>query len=182
MQCKFESSTVLEADSKLLNQFFLGFHPGQLSFVLQASSDTLPTPLNLRRWHIQTRATCSLCLSPCPTCHHVLNGCLVALQQGRFTFRHDAVLSCLMAEQQACLDDVVIFADLDRKRASDFPPATIPPAVLVCSHQPDIVVYNAELKTVSLLELTSPFNSRGDLFAAQERIKAGEARIPTNCC
>ena len=61
--------------------------------------------------------------------NHVLNGCPVALQQGRFTFRHDAVLSCLMAElQKACLDGVEIFADLDGKRASEsgFPPATIP--------------------------------------------------------
>jgi len=31
-----------------------------------------------------------------------------------------------MAELQACLDDVEIFADLDGKRASDSPPATIP--------------------------------------------------------
>ena len=77
VQCKFESSAVLEADSKLWNRLLLGFHPGQLSFVLRASSDTLPTPLNLRRWHIQTGATCSLCLSPRPTCHHVLNGCPV---------------------------------------------------------------------------------------------------------
>ena len=45
-----------------------------------------------------------------------------------------------MAELQACLDDVEIFADLDGKRASDSPPAAIPPAVLVCSHRPDIVV------------------------------------------
>ena len=60
----------------------------------------------------------------------------VALQQGRFTFRHDAVLLCLMSELQACLDNVEIFADLDGKRASaDSPPATIPPAVLVC-HSP----------------------------------------------
>ena len=44
------------------------------TFVLRASSDTLPTELNLRRWHIQTGATCLLCRSPRPTCHHVLNG------------------------------------------------------------------------------------------------------------
>jgi len=62
-----------------------------------------------------------------------------------FTFRHDAVLSCLMVELQACLDNVEIFADLDGKRASDSPPATIPPAVLVCSHRPDIVVYKATI-------------------------------------
>ena len=39
----------------------------------------------------------------------------------------------------------------------------------MCSHWPDIVLYNAESKTVSLLELTYPFNSRADLSAARER-------------
>ena len=31
-----------------------GFHPGQLSFLLWAASDTLPTPVNLRRWQFQS--------------------------------------------------------------------------------------------------------------------------------
>ena len=31
VQCKFESSAVLEADSKLWNRLLLRFHPGQLS-------------------------------------------------------------------------------------------------------------------------------------------------------
>jgi len=80
VQCKFEDSATLEAESKLWNRLLLGFHPGQLSFVLRASSDTLPTPLNLHRWHIQTGATCLLCQSSRPTSHYVLNGCPVALQ------------------------------------------------------------------------------------------------------
>ena len=37
------------------------------------------------------------------------------------TYRHDAVLLCLMAELQACLGNVKIFADLDGKRASVLP-------------------------------------------------------------
>ena len=37
-----------------------------------------------------------------------------------------------MAEMQACLDSVEIFADSDGKRASDSPPVTIPLALLVC--------------------------------------------------
>jgi len=78
------------------------------------------------------------------------------------------MLSCLMADLQACLDDVEIFADLEGKRVSDSPPATIPPAILVCSHWPDIVVYNVELRTVSLLEVTCPFNYHTDLSAACE--------------
>jgi len=89
-------------------------------------------PLNLHHWYIQTGETCFLCLLPHPISHHVLNGCPVALQQGRYTYHHDAVLLCLIAELQTCLDNVTIFTDLDGKQlqASDSPPTTIPPAVL----------------------------------------------------
>ena len=79
-----------------------------------------------------------------------------------------------MAELQACLDNVEIFADLDGKHASDSPPATIPPALLVCPDQPDIVVYNEELKTVSLLELTCPFNYHTDHLTAVRQRKEGK--------
>ena len=54
------------------------------------------------------------------------------------------------------------------KHESDSPPATIPLALLVCPYWPDIVVYSEELKTVSLLELTSPFNSHTDLTAVHQ--------------
>ena len=37
-----------------------------------------------------------------------------------------------MAELQACLDSVEIFADSGGKHASDSPPVTIPPSLLVC--------------------------------------------------
>ena len=50
------------------------------------------------------------------------------MQQGRYTYCHDAMLSRLMAELQTRLDNVTIFADLDGKQVSDLPPATIPPA------------------------------------------------------
>jgi len=51
----------------------------------------------------------------------------------------------------------------------DAPPATIPPSILVSSYRPDIVVCNDDLKTISLLELTCPFNSSADLTAAHHR-------------
>ena len=54
---------------------------GQLSFLLRASSDTLPTAINLHRWKIQCGARCILCDSSRPTTAHVLSGCPVALSQ-----------------------------------------------------------------------------------------------------
>jgi len=39
----------------------------------------------------------------------------------------------------------------------------------VSLYRPDIVVCNDDLKTISLLELTCPFNSSADLTAAHHR-------------
>ena len=62
-------------------------HTGQLSFLLQAASDTLPTVMNLQQWNIQCSvrcsAKCALGGSLHPTTAHVLSGCLVALSQDR---------------------------------------------------------------------------------------------------
>ena len=42
------------------------------SATLEAELELWPTPLNLRRWHIQTGATFSLCQLPHPNSHNVL--------------------------------------------------------------------------------------------------------------
>ena len=69
--------------------------PGhQLSFVLNAVSDTLPSNANLVLW---SKRSCD----KCPLCHqrqtllHVLNNCSVLLQCRHYNQRHDSVLSLL---------------------------------------------------------------------------------------
>ena len=69
----------------------------QMSFVLCAGSDTLPTQLNLARWKIQSNPRCPICGSRNPTSVNILNGCVSALNQGRDTWRHDSVLSCIVS-------------------------------------------------------------------------------------
>ena len=69
--------------------------PRLTSFVLGATFDTLPSPTNLKRWHITTEADCSLCSVKVCTTAHVLSGCKVALSQGRYTFLHDSILRVL---------------------------------------------------------------------------------------
>jgi len=69
--------------------------PGQLSVLLRASSDTLPTAVNLRRWHIHCNAKGVLCDFNRQTTVHILGGCTVALSQQRYTFRCNQVLYIL---------------------------------------------------------------------------------------
>ena len=41
-----------------------------------------------------------------PTLKHILNGCSVALKQGRYTWRHDKILTRLVKELQTFLQGV----------------------------------------------------------------------------
>ena len=67
VQCKFKDAAFLEMSTCLWNRLLLRLHLGQFSFILRASSDTLPTPMNLQRWKIQTSASCQLCDCSRPT-------------------------------------------------------------------------------------------------------------------
>ena len=147
-----------------------GLPYGQLSFILKAGSDTLPHPLNLRRWKIQCDSKCPLCHSLRPTTAHILNGCPTALDQGRYTWRHDSALKKILQGIILLLrNDSKLYADIDQWRAEDTPPSTIPPNILSTSSRPDIVIVNSLSKQIHLLELTIPTNSQKGLDQARER-------------
>ena len=44
IQYKFLDFAKLETSCRTWNKLLAGFHPGQVSFLLRAASDTLPTP------------------------------------------------------------------------------------------------------------------------------------------
>jgi len=119
---EFGDSAELEASCRNCNRLLSSLHPGQLSFLLLAASDTLPTTMNLRRWNIQCSAKCILCDSPCPTTVPVQLLCLR-------TDQHDLVLQFLVKSIVGFfvgLPFVYVYADLPNFRASESPPSTIP--------------------------------------------------------
>ena len=90
------------------------------------------------------------------------------------TWRHDSVLVRGLLKQ---LDpDTKMYCDLDRFRASDNPPATVPINLVSTSARPDVVVQ--EGSRITLLELTVPHNSAESLRAAH-RLKQSKANY---CC
>ena len=162
VQSKFQNSAELETSCRTWNRLVMGFHPGQLSFLLRAASDTLPTAVNLLRWSIQSEAKCALCDSQRPTTAHVLSSCPAALNQSRYTYRHDQVLFVLttkLTEFFAGTPHVQVFADLPNFHANHCPQSTIPSSLLITSYHPDIVLYNSQSSSVALLELTCPLDS-----------------------
>ena len=167
VQSKFLDIVALEHQSKVWSRIMFGLPAGQLSFLIRAGIDVLPSPANLQRWRIQPDSTCSLCNSrPC-TVSHILNGCPTALNQGRYTWRHDSVLSHLLKLIESNLTEATIYADLPGHRALNNPPSTIPPSLLATSARPDIVVISGP--SIHLLELTVPSNSVKNITNARER-------------
>ena len=100
-----------------------GLPEKQLSFLLRAGCDTLSTPMNLARWNIITDPRCALCQAPQPTTNHILTGCPAALDQDRYTWRHDSVLQVLVHGLQQHLPEIFkLYADLPGYLASSSPP------------------------------------------------------------
>ena len=168
VQSKILEVVQLENSNQVWRRVMMGLPSGQMSFLLRAGTDTLPTPLNLRRWRLRVDPSCPLCGHTHPTIHHVLSNCPEALQQGRYTWRHDSALRTLVKSIQKHLDDnIALYADLPSMRASENPVATIPEDILITSARPDIVLVGVD--EVTLIELTIPHNSMESLYNAKER-------------
>ena len=74
------------------NNLIYGPGPRVISFVLNATINSVRTPDMLKLWGYKKSAACPLCnVSPC-TIHHILVNCSVALNQKRYNWRHDSVL------------------------------------------------------------------------------------------
>ena len=134
VQCKFLDYAKLETICQTWNKLLTGFHPRELSFVLRAASDTLPTAVNLHCWHIKCDTKCTLCDSNRPTTAHILGGCTVALSQQRYTYRYNQVLFTLVSKLTTIFSDcqvVSVYADLQGFHFNDSPPETILSTILV---------------------------------------------------
>ncbi|KAI8513341.1 hypothetical protein Bbelb_099800 [Branchiostoma belcheri] len=68
-----------------------GMQNFRLSFLLRAVYDVLPTPQNVTRWY-KNEETCLLCGMERADLKHILSSCKIALQQGRYTWRHNRAL------------------------------------------------------------------------------------------
>jgi len=151
VQSKFEDSVELEESYKAWNQPLSGFHPGQLSFLLHAASDTLPTAVNLQWWSIQSKVKCLLCDSNRPTTAHVLSCCPTALDQHQYAFRHNQAVSILVSTLTnifANMPFVKVYAKfLCEWCSSDNNPNWF----LVTSYHPDIVIYTSQSPSITLL-------------------------------
>ena len=103
------------------------------------------------QWGKSTSDLCKLCKGRETTCH-VLNNCKVALDQGKYIWRHDNILayiaSCLDPNKYQCFIDIPGYQTLTA--------GTIPVEHLVTPLRPDIVIIDEQKKSMHIFELTWP--------------------------
>ena len=93
--CWNQWDNIMNTDFSWRNKLIYGTSDGVLRFLLNSTTNTLPTPDNLRRWGVsRVELSCVLC-HRVSTLRHILSGCPVALHQGRYTWRHNSVLSVI---------------------------------------------------------------------------------------
>ena len=108
-----EWSRVMKADMSWSRILRSGTTKG-ITFAVNATMDTLPTRPNLARWgKTEIAKSCPFCHFPSATIAHILNGCSVAREQGRYTWRHDSVLASIVE---------VIATKLQEKKVLEPPP------------------------------------------------------------
>jgi hypothetical protein len=122
----------------------------------------LPTADNLKRWGKCTSDVCKVCKGlEKQTLNHVLSSCSIALEQSRYTWRHDSVLRTICDFIGAHLrDGLILFSDLTGRSAGNG--GTFPPDIIATSQRPEIVIINREERKINIFELTCPWDQNTD--------------------
>ena len=155
-QGHFLELTKLEQTDATWKSYIYNLPKGTMKFILNSSIDTLPSKANLKLWGKVVNDKC-FCGQK-QTLNHILNCCKIALDQGRFTFRHDNLLNYI----SKCLDKQKFKCYIDIPGHQTEGGGTIPPSLLVTSLKPDIVIIDNRDNSVKIFELTVPAEHRID--------------------
>ena len=128
---------------------------GVLKFAINAGINTLPSADNLKRWGKRVNDRCNFC-GNVQTLAHILSNCSSALEQGRFTWRHDSVLRTIVSFSRTHLrNGFSLYSDLNGFQAPHG--GVIPPHIVTTALRPDVFVINESARIIAILELTCPW-------------------------
>ena len=130
------------------------------NFVIKYLSNTLPTRKNLCLWKLRQSSDCQFCLLP-ETLLHVVAGCKVYLEQGRYTWRHNSVLSFL-ATSLKVVEGSSLYADIP-----GFPSPSI---ITGDALRPDLLLKTKD-NCLYILELAIGFEKNLSNNAERKRLK-----------
>ena len=178
VQGKFLQLVHLEGSCFTWKHIIYQFPRGVLQFVLNASTDSLPTLANLGRWRLRSsnNIKCPLCQNN-QTLHHVLNFCKTMLEQGRYTWRHNSVLAYIFSLFNN-IENAQILADLGANHKDSV--STIPPELIPSAQRPDLVIYWPNIKKICIVEITIPFDT--NIQDARQRKRNKYASLVNDLC
>ena len=118
------------------------------NFSVKYINNTLPTKTNLKRWGLSSSSDCSFCLTQ-ESLLHIISGCKLYLQQGRYTWRHDSILMFIAATLRS-LQHAKVFADIPGFLSTS----------IITGHdlRPDLLL-SLSNKSLYILELTVGYES-----------------------
>ena len=122
-----------------------------MKFLLNASIDALPTAAYLKRWNKSSSDKCKLCHNR-QTTNHCLNIYKVALDSGRFTWRHNNVINYII--QSLDTSKYTLHSDIPGLEAPQG--GTVPPELAITPLKPDITIWDKQNDRFHIFELTCP--------------------------
>ena len=116
------------------------------NFTMRYMNNTLPTMKNMKMWKKLYSSDCKFCQQT-QTSGHVVGGCISSLREGRYNWRHDAIIANI-AKFFTALKNVQVFADIDQRMS---------PSIITGEDlRPDLIVVH-QSRDIYVLELTVGF-------------------------
>ena len=153
-QGRFLDLATAQHEDVVWKSYMFDLKQGTLKFLLNASLDTLPTASNLVKWNKKTSDKCKQCKNV-ETTSHILNGCKVSLENGKFLWRHNTVINYIY--QSIDTAKYKVYADLPGNTAEGG--GTVPADICVTAHKPDLVIIDEKNNSLYICELTVPFET-----------------------
>ena len=156
MQGDYLALIMEEGNSITWKSYLWDVPQGVLKFAINAGINTLPTLDNLKRWGKRVNDRCPFC-GNIETLLRVLNNCSVSLDQGRYTWRHNSVLTTLIdIISPVLIEGFSFFSDLPGFQAPHG--GSIPPDILTTVLKPDLFLFNLDKREAVIFELTCPWD------------------------
>ena len=117
------------------------------SFCLRYVNNTLANGSNMLKWGRVESAKCLFC-NNIQTLGHIIGGCNLFLEEGRYNFRHDSILLNILK---------LIQPKENRSIYGDVPGYQNPSIITGVDYRPDIII--TESRNIKVLELTVGFET-----------------------
>ena len=132
-----------EQKDPVWKSYILNLKSGTAKFLINATIHTLSTQNNLKLWNKAASDKCHLCGNRDST-KHTLSACKVALDQGRYLWRHDNIVQYI--SDNVDRSKYTMHSDVGSNKTPNG--GTVPAFLTVTGFRPDLTVLDVEKKII----------------------------------